>query len=107
MYLTFNLLQYKLLLCIITVLIITFLSYKIADWATQAFFRYGSATVSHPVMTLENPGQVGQHMRRPYPSHGHETGLSPDMSYIPPTPVPGGNHGGSYLATPAVRQPAR
>ncbi|CAB3985686.1 nuclear pore complex Nup155-like [Paramuricea clavata] len=83
---------------------------EIADWATQAFFRYGSATVSYPVMTLESPGdmrgQGGQHMRRPYPSQGHETGISPDMSYIPPTPALGGSHGGSYLATPAVRQHA-
>ena len=88
-----------------------FSSFKIADWATQAFFRYGSATVSHPVITLETPGdrrgQVGQQMRRPYPSQAHETGVSPDMSFIPPTPAPGGSHSGSYLATPAVRQVPR
>ena len=57
-------------------------------------------------MILESPGdmrgQVGQHMRH----MRHETGISPDMSYIPPTPALGGSHGGSYLATPAVRQHA-
>ncbi|XP_028403590.1 nuclear pore complex protein Nup155-like isoform X2 [Dendronephthya gigantea] len=80
---------------------------EIADWATQAFFRYGGATVSYPVMTLENPAEKrGQPLRRQYPSQAHETGMSPDMSYIPPTPVPGRSHGGSYLATPATRQPA-
>ena len=43
-------------------------------------------------------------MRLPYPSQAHEAGVSPDMSFIPPTPAPGGSHSGSYLATPAVRQ---
>ena len=74
------------------------------DWATQAFFKYGSATVSHPTLLPESqtPIRVDQTTRRPYQyrSQGQETGMSPDMSYISATPAAGGSPGGSYLATP-------
>lgn len=79
---------------------------EIADWATQAFFKYGSATVSYPTLLPggQTSGRLDATARRPHQySQGQERGVSPDLSYIPATPAVGGSHGGSYLATPAVR----
>lgn len=72
---------------------------KIADWATQAFFRYGSATVLHPITSLANAS--GQPIQAP------STRLTPDTSFASQPPAPGSGHSGSYLATPGIRQAGR
>lgn len=63
---------------------------QVSDWATRAFFKYGGEHSTTGAMTTDSG--IGQH------PHGIEP------SFNMGSPLAGGVHAGSYLATPATRQ---